>query len=64
MSTTQKPKRPPPPLTARQTASLEIAKAMVSAAGYEILDQGNGEIAANIARRAAQVADAVIAEAA
>lgn len=48
------------PLTERQKAALGIAQAMVSATGYEILDQGDGEIAANLARRAVQIADKVI----
>lgn len=61
---TRTPKQPAPYLTARQTAALDIAKAMVSATGYEILDQGDGEIASNIARRAVQIVDAVLKEAA
>lgn len=45
--------------THRQAASLEIAKAIVQSAGYEILDHGNGEVAANIARRSVEIVDAV-----
>jgi hypothetical protein len=52
------------PLTERQRAALDIAKAMVSATGYEILDEGNGEIARSLARRATQIADTVIVTAA
>lgn len=52
------------PLTQRQLAALDIAKAMASSAGYEILDEGNGEIARNLAQRATQIADTVIVVAA
>lgn len=48
------------PLTERQKAALGIATAMVSATGYEILDQGDGEIASNLAKRAVEIADKVI----
>lgn len=48
------------PLTERQRAALKIAEAMVSATGYEILDEGNGEIALSLARRATQIVDTVL----
>ena len=52
------------PLTQRQLAALEMARAMVSATGYEILDAGNGEIARSLANRATEIADTVIVVAA
>jgi hypothetical protein len=51
---------PAPYLTARQQAALQVASAMVGATGYEILDQGDGEIAANIAKRSVEIVDAVL----
>lgn len=59
MTTAPKRPAPPPYYTHRQSASLDIAKAIVQAAGYEILDHGDGEVAANIARRSVEIVDAV-----
>ena len=53
-------KQPVPYLTERQRQSLEIAKAMVSGFSYELLDHGDGEVAANIGRRAVEIVDAVM----
>lgn len=64
MPTTTKRPAPQPYYTHRQAASLEIAKAIVEAAGYEILDHGDGEVAANIARRSVEIVDAVVKAAA
>ncbi|WP_183025653.1 hypothetical protein [Variovorax sp. UMC13] len=58
MATT--PKKDPPP-TARQELTQRIAVAMISSIGYELLDEKNGEVAAALATRAVQLADAVIA---
>lgn len=52
--------KPHRPLSERQKAALGIAEAMVSNIGYELLDSGDGEVAANLAKRAVQIADAVI----
>lgn len=53
-------KKAAPYLTERQTQALDMAKAMVAATGYEILDQGDGEVAASIARRSVEIVDAVV----
>lgn len=53
-------KTPAPYLTERQHAALDIAVAIVQAAGYEILDSGDGQVAANIARRSVEIVDAVV----
>lgn len=58
--TTAKKQPAPPYYTNRQQASLRIAEALVNATGYEILDQGDGEIAASIARRSVEIVDAVV----
>jgi hypothetical protein len=47
-------------LTARQGAALNIALAIVTSAGYEIVDSGDGEVAANIAHRSVEILDAVL----
>lgn len=52
-------KKPVPYLTERQLQALDIAKALVSGFSYELLDQGDGEVAASIARRSVEIVDAV-----
>jgi hypothetical protein len=52
-------KKPAPPLTERQKQALDMAKAFVTGISYELLDQGNGESAASIARRSVEIVDAV-----
>lgn len=53
-------KKPVPYLTERQLQALDVAKALVSGFSYELLDQGDGEVAASIARRSVEIVDAVV----
>jgi hypothetical protein len=53
-------KKAAPYITERQRQALDIAKAMVSGISYELLDQGDGEAAASIARRSVEIVDAVV----
>lgn len=53
-------KKAAPSLTERQLQALDMAKAMVSGISYELLDEGNGEVAESIARRSVEIVDAVV----
>lgn len=50
----------PAPKTPRQELTERVAVAMVGSIGYELLDQGDGKIAAQLAARALEIADAVL----
>lgn len=64
MATAKTPRTPRAPYyTARQIAALRIAEAILSNAGYEIVDHGNGEVARNLAQRSVEIVDAVTAKA-
>lgn len=52
------PKRAP---KARQDLTERIAVAMVGPIGFELLDHTDGDVAARLAARAAELADAVLA---
>lgn len=55
------PRKPAPKLTQRDTIALAVLPAIYATAGFEILNQKDGRLAAKAVRLAYEVADAFLA---